>query len=275
MSKVNNLTDFLTDVANAIRIKKGTEELINPQNFSSEILSIPSGGGGDGTLPITVDVISGLTYTDGILSWTAGDYSELIEEYNASISYQILINNIVVLETTNLSVDISAKLEIGINTVSVKSKSIIAVSPTQFNLALSSAVSIEVSNTYLNIKDNFTIDLSSSNYSYNEDFTAIEMNKRPSGTTYATLAYIGDTSDYSKICFEFVKCAGANQPEIALMYSTNGSTWNTLETIKTPYYELASYEKALPSGTKKFKFYVNFISSNYDPSVTIQNIRFK
>ena len=40
MAKNNNLTDFLTDVANAIRTKKGTTGTINPQNFSSEIASI-------------------------------------------------------------------------------------------------------------------------------------------------------------------------------------------------------------------------------------------
>ena len=45
MSKQNNLTDFLTDVANAIRTKKGTTGLINPQNFSAEIASISGGGG--------------------------------------------------------------------------------------------------------------------------------------------------------------------------------------------------------------------------------------
>lgn len=43
MSKQNNLTDFLTDVANAIRAKKGSTNLINPQDFSSEIASLPSG----------------------------------------------------------------------------------------------------------------------------------------------------------------------------------------------------------------------------------------
>ena len=43
MSKQNNLTDFLTDVANAIRAKKRSTDLINPQNFSSEIASLPSG----------------------------------------------------------------------------------------------------------------------------------------------------------------------------------------------------------------------------------------
>lgn len=40
MSKQNNLTDFLTDVADAIREKKGTSEKINPQDFSEEIRKI-------------------------------------------------------------------------------------------------------------------------------------------------------------------------------------------------------------------------------------------
>lgn len=46
MSKQDNLTDFLTDVADAIREKKGTTDLINPQDFSDEIRGIESGGGG-------------------------------------------------------------------------------------------------------------------------------------------------------------------------------------------------------------------------------------
>ena len=43
MSKQNNLTDFLTDVANAIRAKKGSTDLINPQNFSAEIDALSGG----------------------------------------------------------------------------------------------------------------------------------------------------------------------------------------------------------------------------------------
>lgn len=43
MSKQDNLTDFLTDVADAIRAKKGSSEKINPQNFSEEIRSIECG----------------------------------------------------------------------------------------------------------------------------------------------------------------------------------------------------------------------------------------
>ena len=45
MAKNNNLTDFLTDVADAIRTKKGTTAKINPQDFSNEIASISTGGG--------------------------------------------------------------------------------------------------------------------------------------------------------------------------------------------------------------------------------------
>lgn len=45
MAKNNNLTDFLTDVADAIREATGKTGLIDPQDFSSEIASISSGGG--------------------------------------------------------------------------------------------------------------------------------------------------------------------------------------------------------------------------------------
>lgn len=43
------LNDFLTNIANAIREKKGTTEKINAQNFANEILSIEGGGGGECT----------------------------------------------------------------------------------------------------------------------------------------------------------------------------------------------------------------------------------
>lgn len=48
MAKNDNISDLLKDVADAIRAKKGTTDLINPQDFSSEIESIESGGGSDG-----------------------------------------------------------------------------------------------------------------------------------------------------------------------------------------------------------------------------------
>lgn len=45
MAKDNNLGDFLTDIANAIRAKKGTSESINAQDFASEIASLEGDGG--------------------------------------------------------------------------------------------------------------------------------------------------------------------------------------------------------------------------------------
>lgn len=43
MSKADNLKDFLTDLADAIRVKKGSTDLINPQNFSAEIAALSGG----------------------------------------------------------------------------------------------------------------------------------------------------------------------------------------------------------------------------------------
>ena len=40
MAKNDNLIDFLTDVANAIREKKGTSDPINAQDFADEIKSV-------------------------------------------------------------------------------------------------------------------------------------------------------------------------------------------------------------------------------------------
>jgi hypothetical protein len=46
MSKDNNLHDFLQDVADAIKEKKGSNDAINAQDFSDEIKNLPSGGSG-------------------------------------------------------------------------------------------------------------------------------------------------------------------------------------------------------------------------------------
>lgn len=44
MARTNNLTNFLTDVANAIRTKKGTETDIPAADFDTEILALPAQG---------------------------------------------------------------------------------------------------------------------------------------------------------------------------------------------------------------------------------------
>ena len=74
MAKNDNLTDFLTDVADAIREKKGTAEKINPQDFSSEIASIEVGGGdiwGFDTIGITPQnantIVDAINYSNEIM----------------------------------------------------------------------------------------------------------------------------------------------------------------------------------------------------------------
>lgn len=47
MARVDTLGHFLTDVADAIREKKGTEEEITASDFDTEIANLPSGGGHD------------------------------------------------------------------------------------------------------------------------------------------------------------------------------------------------------------------------------------
>lgn len=64
MAKNDNLTDFLVDVADAIREKKGTTELINPQDFASEIASIESGGGNGWTGHADAEGLRAIGWTD-------------------------------------------------------------------------------------------------------------------------------------------------------------------------------------------------------------------
>ena len=49
MAKNDNLTDYLIDLADGIRAKKGTTDPINPQDFRKEIESISGGGNGGST----------------------------------------------------------------------------------------------------------------------------------------------------------------------------------------------------------------------------------
>lgn len=44
MARINNLANFLTDVATAIKTKKGSEASIPASNFDTEILALPSQG---------------------------------------------------------------------------------------------------------------------------------------------------------------------------------------------------------------------------------------
>lgn len=77
MAKNDNLKDFLTDVADAIREKKGTTDLINPQDFSAEIASIQSGGG---AVAVSAKAVNFRDY-DGVIlhSYTKDEFLALTE----------------------------------------------------------------------------------------------------------------------------------------------------------------------------------------------------
>ena len=55
MARTDTLTNFLTDVATAIKTKKGDESAISAANFDIEIINLPSGGGDNTALISLID----------------------------------------------------------------------------------------------------------------------------------------------------------------------------------------------------------------------------
>ena len=78
MSKQDNLHDFLTDIADAVREKKGTSEKINAQNLSSEIRSIESGGGGQWAVDFGEEIASNNAAFLGALQEDIDYYNEVV-----------------------------------------------------------------------------------------------------------------------------------------------------------------------------------------------------
>ena len=78
MAKNDNLGDFLKDVADSIRTKTGTTELINAQDFSDKILSIQTGGG-ENTLKNLLDARKSASYL--FYQYKGDDINTLIQ-YN-------------------------------------------------------------------------------------------------------------------------------------------------------------------------------------------------
>lgn len=68
MAKTDNLVDFLVDLADGIRAKKGITSDINPQDFRKEIESIGDGGS-----------------TGGGSNWRYFDVSKMTEEHKKQI----------------------------------------------------------------------------------------------------------------------------------------------------------------------------------------------
>ena len=70
MAKTDNLGDFLKDVADSIRTKTGTTELINAQDFSDKILNISSG---ENTLKNVLDATKSAMYLFNNYQGTSAD----------------------------------------------------------------------------------------------------------------------------------------------------------------------------------------------------------
>ena len=73
MARTTNLTDFLTDVADAIREKKGSQETIQASDFDTEIENLPSGGEG--------------------LDWSAIGYDGMPQAIKDGYDYAVEIKN--------------------------------------------------------------------------------------------------------------------------------------------------------------------------------------
>lgn len=92
MAKNNNLTDFLTDVANAIREKDGSTGTINPQDFSDKIKAIQTGvDTSDGNIEPTTVLKGYKGYAKGVA------VNGAIETYDGTVEdvsqYKVTVTN--------------------------------------------------------------------------------------------------------------------------------------------------------------------------------------
>ena len=104
MGKENNLTDFVVDIANAIRERKGTSEPINPQDFSSEIRGLNIGGGNRWTGHADVEGLKAIGWTDEDIAYyqengvnwnEEDDQYHLVPEDNKALYGVVTMDNIV------------------------------------------------------------------------------------------------------------------------------------------------------------------------------------
>lgn len=92
MADTSNLSNYLQDLADAIREKKGTEAQIPAANFDTEILSIETGTDTSDATATASDIVSGKTaYADGEkLTGTLKDYRN--SEDVLKVNYQVSVD---------------------------------------------------------------------------------------------------------------------------------------------------------------------------------------
>lgn len=113
MARINNLTNFLTDVATAIRSKKGSEATIAAEDFDTEILNLPAQGeyqdksleittnGNYNLLPDTgFDAMNQVSISVNVLSDFNAKMLTSITDTTADLSKYIV--NIPALDTSNI-----------------------------------------------------------------------------------------------------------------------------------------------------------------------------
>lgn len=117
----DNLKDHLKEVADAIRAKKGTTDLINPQDFAEEIGAISGGGEGGSTIEY-LDVSGEGVVESGVctMAWLAKAY---LEGMTVIAPIQVMKDEGVVGAgkfPSAVMIDFSAKISLGNGFISLK-----------------------------------------------------------------------------------------------------------------------------------------------------------
>ena len=93
MARTDNLSHFLSDVADAIRTKKGSSDTIQASDFDTEIENLPSGGG---TTPTQVSELS-----NAIIDNVLDGFNDYLLSYPDT--YEVGSSQTVILHTPNIN----------------------------------------------------------------------------------------------------------------------------------------------------------------------------